>query len=142
MIASLYACEQVSHPAVSSWGDGGAFEVWVNDKNDWLHKRIFDVRARLAGSVQRHQHEPADSVVGRALRQATREVLLAQSSDWPFILTMGTQTGYATKRPVSHLSRAHRLLAMLEQGGIDTKDLAQVEERDGVCKDVDPSLIG
>jgi 1,4-alpha-glucan branching enzyme len=81
-------------------------------------------------------------VVGRALRQATREVLLAQSSDWPFILTMGTQTGYATKRPVSHLSRAHRLLAMLEQGGIDDQDLAQLEERDVVFEDVDPSLFG
>lgn len=146
MTASRYLethpTQQVSHPAVSSWGDGGAFEVWVNDKNDWLHKRVFDVRARLAGAVQRHQHESRHSVVGRALRQATREVLLAQSSDWPFILTMGTQTGYATKRPVSHLSRAHRLLAMLEQGGIDDKDLAQLEERDVVFEDVDPSLFG
>ena len=75
------------------------------------------------------------------LKQATREVLLAQSSDWPFILTMGTQTGYATKRPVSHLSRAHRLLAMLEGGDISPADLSQIEERDVVFSDVDPNLF-
>ena len=134
--------QQVSYPAVSSWGDGGAFEVWVNETNDWLPRRVYDVRARLAGAVHRHQHEPRGSVVYRALQQATREVLLAQSSDWPFILTMGTQTGYASKRPVAHLSRAHRLLAMLERGGIDEGDLSQLEERDPVFRDVDPSLFG
>ncbi len=146
MTASRYLTthptQQVCHPAVSSWGDGGAFGVWVNDKNDWLQQRLADVRARLADAVQRYQEQSRHSVVGRALRQATREVLLAQSSDWPFILTMGTQTGYATTRPVSHLSRAHRLLAMLERGDIDDKDLAQLEERDGIFADVDPSLFG
>jgi 1,4-alpha-glucan branching enzyme len=132
--------QQVSYPAVSSWGDGGAFEVWCNETNDWLHKKVFDARARLAPLVQRYEHERG-TTVARALRQATREVLLAQSSDWPFILTMGTQTGYATKRPVSHLSRAHRLMAMLERAHVDEADLAQLEERDVVFADVDPSLL-
>lgn len=55
---------------------------------------------------------------------------------------MGTQTGYATTRPVSHPSRAHRLLAMLEGGDIDDSDLAQIEDRDGIFADFDPSLFG
>jgi len=132
--------QQVAYPAVSSWGDGGAFEVWVNQKNDWMWKRIHDVRERL-GAVARRYKDERGTILYRALQQATREVLLAQSSDWPFILTMGTQTGYATKRPVTHLARAHRLLAGLEQGFVDEADLLQMEERDAVFPDVAPSTF-
>ena len=54
---------------------------------------------------------------------------------------MGTQMGYAQRRPVVHLSRLHRLLFMLEQGRVDEADLAQMEERDGVFPDVDPGAL-
>lgn len=130
--------QQVSYPAVSSWGDGGAFEVWCNPVNDWLWKRVHDAKARLAAAVDRSGPNPG-GLLGRALQQATREVMLGQSSDWPFILTMGTQMGYATRRPVVHLSRAHRLLAQLERGNLNETDLIQLEERDCVFPDVDPS---
>lgn len=136
----LEPTQQVSYPAVSSWGDGGAFEVWVNGKNDWLWRRVHDARLRLGAAVRRHGARPG-GLVERALKQATREVLLGQSSDWPFILTMGTQMGYAVKRPVVHLSRAHRVLDGLENGRIDEKDLAQLEERDAVFGEVDPGVF-
>jgi predicted glycosyl hydrolase (DUF1957 family) len=50
---------------------------------------------------------------------------------------MGTQTGYAMRRPIVHLSRLHRLLAGLERGTVDAADLAQMEERDALFPDVD-----
>jgi 1,4-alpha-glucan branching enzyme len=134
--------QQVSNPAVSSWGDGGAFEVWCNQGNDWLHRRLYDARERLGAAVREHGQALSTSLTGRALRQATRELMLAQSSDWPFILTMGTQMGYGTKRPVVHLSRAHRLLQALEKQHIDEADLSQLEARDGVFVDVDPTVFG
>jgi 1,4-alpha-glucan branching enzyme len=127
----LEPTQQVAHPAVSSWGDGGAFEVWCNDKNDWLWRRVQDAQLRYAEAVVKF----GDG--SRAMQQAARELLLAQSSDWPFILTMGTQTGYASRRPVVHLSRMHRLLSALERGQINEADVAQLEERDGVFPDVD-----
>lgn len=130
---------QVTEPAVSSWGDGGAFSVWVNGKNDHFWRKLHDARLRLGDVARRYQHEDPGSIAGRALKQATREVLLASSSDWPFILTMGTQMGYAHRRPLVHLSRAHRLLAGLEQGQVDEADLHQMEVRDGLFPEVDPA---
>lgn len=127
--------QQVVYPSVSSWGDAGAFAVWVNQNNDWVWRKIHDVRLRLGAAVRRLGSQPG-GLYERALKQATREVMLAQSSDWPFILTMGTQTGYAGKRPVVHMARAHRLLWALEQDHIDENDLAQMEERDGLFPDV------
>jgi 1,4-alpha-glucan branching enzyme len=134
----LEPTQQVSYPAVSSWGDGGAFQVWVNEKNDWVWRRTHDALARYR-DVARHGSRVG--LQGRALRQAYRELLLAQSSDWPFILTMGTQMGYAQKRPVVHLSRLHRLLSGIENGNIDEADLSQMEERDAVFPDADPGAL-
>lgn len=132
--------QQVSYPAVSSWGDGGAFEVWVNQKNDWLWRKVYDAQKRYTDVVKKVGSHPG-GLLERAVKQANRELLLAQSSDWPFILTMGTQMGYAQKRPLVHLSRCHRLLAGLERGQVDEADLSQLEERDGVFPDVDPGTM-
>ena len=41
-------------------------------------------------------------LTGRALRQAGRELLLAQASDWPFILRTGTSPEYARRRVTDH----------------------------------------
>ena len=139
----LQSCHthQVAEPAVSSWGDGGAFKVWVNGQNDHIWRKIHDARLRLGQQADRLRAEDSGSLLGRALRQATREVLLASSSDWPFIITMGTQMGYAGKRTLVHLSRAHRLLEALEQGHVDENDLRQMESRDGILPDVNPGFF-
>jgi 1,4-alpha-glucan branching enzyme len=134
----LNPTQQVSFPAVSSWGDGGAFEVWCNQKNDWLWRRVHDAQHRYRDVVRSGRGNTHE----RALKQAARELLLAQSSDWPFILTMGTQMGYARRRPVVHLSRCHRILHMLETGNVNEADISQMEERDAVLPDVDPYLLG
>ena len=41
----------------------------------------------------------------RALNQCARELLLAQSSDWLFIITNGTMVDYAKKRIKDHIGR-------------------------------------
>ena len=133
---ALEPTHQVATPAVSSWGEEGTFKVWVNRSNDWLWRKVHDARLRLSAVVNAGTEGELEH---RALLQATREVLLAQSSDWPFILSGETQVGYGRKRPLIHLSRAHRLLTMIETSNVDASDLAQIEERDAVFVDVDPS---
>ena len=45
----------------------------------------------------------------RCLRQMVRELLLAQSSDWAFILTMETSAWYAERRFRDHVHRFFHL---------------------------------
>ena len=55
----------------------------------------------------------------RALKQAARELLLAQASDWPFILRTGTSPDYARKRVKDHLLRfiaLHEQLTTTQRG--------------------------
>jgi len=93
-----YPRAQVVTPSASSWGDGGYYRVWINGSNEWAYPHL-NAAARLMPSA-----EPAQPWHERGARQAERELLLAQASDWAFIMTTGTSPGYATERTVRHLA--------------------------------------
>jgi 1,4-alpha-glucan branching enzyme len=79
----------------------------------------------------------AKGVTERALRQAARELLLAQSSDWPFILRTGTSPDYAAGRVKDHLARFLELHRQLTTSEIDESWLAQIEQADNIFPNVD-----
>jgi 1,4-alpha-glucan branching enzyme len=72
----------------------------------------------------------------RALKQAARELLLAQSSDWPFILRTGTSPDYARRRVKDHLLRFIALHEQLTQTRVDERWLTEIESRDNIFPDV------
>ena len=68
----------------------------------------------------------------RALNQAARELLLAQSSDWAFIMTMGTTVRYAVQRTKSHLARFTKLYEDITSDTTDVAWLEEIEARDTI----------
>jgi 1,4-alpha-glucan branching enzyme len=73
----------------------------------------------------------------RALDQAARELLLAQSSDWAFIMKTGTTVEYAKKRTRDHVARFTYLHRVLTEGGLDEAILREFEERDNIFPEID-----
>jgi 1,4-alpha-glucan branching enzyme len=73
----------------------------------------------------------------RALNQAARELLLAQSSDWAFIITNATVTPYAIKRFRTHVQRFNRLARQLRAGHVDSEMLAEFEAADNLFAEID-----
>ena len=73
----------------------------------------------------------------RALRQAGRELLLAQASDWPFILRTGTSPEYARKRVKDHLLRFIALHDQLTRDSVDAAWLGDIESRDNLFPEID-----
>ena len=73
----------------------------------------------------------------RALKQAGRELLLAQSSDWPFILRTGTSPDYAARRVKDHLQRFLALYEQLTAKKIDEPWLRQIEQMDNIFPNID-----
>jgi len=130
---------QVTVPARSTWGADSTYEVWINGRNSWIYRHLHQAELRLSGLVQRFG-EDDDPDVMRALRQAARELLLAQSSDWAFILTMDTSVGYAERRTREHVFALTRLADELESGQLDLSHLAEREGRWQIFADVDPML--
>ena len=79
----------------------------------------------------------ADGLLLRALNQAVRELLLAQSSDWAFIMKTGTMVEYAHKRTMVHIGRFDRLSQDILGSSINEKWLGEIESRDNIFPDID-----
>ena len=125
---------QICDPSPSSWGQGGYHNYWLNDKNAWIVPKI-----TKAGSVfvELCARKFNDDFSLRLLKQAARELLLSESSDWSFILRAGTTTELAKERIDRHLSRFWKLIDMLEKRSfIDYKFLENIEEEDKIFPDI------
>ncbi|MCS6913121.1 MAG: DUF1957 domain-containing protein [Myxococcales bacterium] len=132
-----YPVNAVCEPSPSSWGDGGYSAVWIDGSNDWIYRHVHRAEVVMQRLAERFQREPLNDLQRRALNQMARELLLAQSSDWAFIMKAGTAVRYAVDRLKSHLSRFRRLQRELESGQIDAAWLADVESRDNIFPDID-----
>ncbi len=111
-------------PSCSSWGYEGYFQAWINGSNDWIYAPLHRNELHLIELAR--EHASASGPVRQALDQAARELLLAQSSDWAFILTTGTVGDYATMRVNTHLAACRALLESVESG---KPDPAYLEKR-------------
>jgi 1,4-alpha-glucan branching enzyme len=96
-----------------SWGANGDSSMWLSDRTAWTWERLWpleqsfwDVAPAALASA------PARPV----LAQATRELLLAQSSDWQFIISTGAAADYAERRFREHCDDAEQLIAALGPG--------------------------
>ncbi len=130
-----YPLHQTSRPSPSTWGNRGFSEVWLNGKNDWIYPHLHRGTNRLGRVVRRHPH--ARGLARRALQQAGRELLLAQASDWAFMITSGSTASYATARTKTHVRNLERLLDEIEAGKINKASLAETERRMNIFPEID-----
>ena len=126
--------QQVAMPSPSSWGEEGYWRVWLNETNEWIYPHLQVAQTRMSDLARKF--EKPTVLQERALKQAARELLLAQSSDWPFILRTGTSPEYAKRRVKDHLLRFIALHDQLTTSGIDDTWLAQVEAADNIFPEV------
>jgi 1,4-alpha-glucan branching enzyme len=134
---SMHPIQQKATPAPSSWGKNGFHEHWVNPKTDWMWRPLHEAAVRMRETACRHQHEPSGTLKDRVLNQAGRELLLAQSSDWPFIITNGTTEEYARRSFHDHLNRFHQLLFDLERDQVSVEKLEALEYMDAIFPELD-----
>ncbi len=113
---------------LSTWGWKGYNEVWLQGANAWLYRHLHRAAWRMTDLAGKYP--TAQGVTRRALNQTARELLLAQASDWPFILSQGTATTYALRRLTGHLGRFLTLYDQLQTGSLDEKELETLEEQD------------
>ncbi|MGF1514511.1 MAG: 1,4-alpha-glucan branching protein domain-containing protein, partial [Elainellaceae cyanobacterium] len=126
--------QQVARPSQSSWGYKGFHEYWLNETNSWIYPHLHKGAERM---IELAKREPADELEWRALNQAARELLLAQSSDWAFIMRTGTMVPYAIRRTRSHLMRFNKLRDDLLAGKVDSGWLQKVEAIDNIFPNID-----
>jgi 1,4-alpha-glucan branching enzyme len=126
---------QTIQPAASTWGENGHLSVWLDPNNAWIYphlhaagRRMSDLAAKYAGDVA--------LLADRVLKQLARELLLAQSSDWAFLMKTGTAREYATNRTMDHLARFNRLHDQVVVNDVDEEFLRDCERRDNAFPNV------
>jgi len=101
----------------SSWGTGGTHWTWDNPNTHWMWEPIHQAEARMEDLVAQNPSATGDLKI--VLDQCAREVLLLQSSDWPFLVTTGQARAYAIERFQGHVDRFSELADLVEGNDID-----------------------
>lgn len=151
----MHDTHQLVVPSASSWGHKGYWEVWLDDSNSWVYPHLHTAARRMTEMARRYSeradiygagkkaasgsvpHPASAELLDRALRQMARELLLAQSSDWAFLMKTGTAKNYATKRTKDHILRFTRLYDQVRAEDIDLAFLENCEWRDNLFHELD-----
>jgi len=130
-----YPADQCEMPRASSWGHGGYSDLWINQRNDWIYRHLHAAAERMTEVAGRFA--ASEGVVKRALTQAAREILLAQASDWAFIIAKDTAVQYAERRTRDHLIRFNRIYEMICSNNIEEPWLSEIESKDNIFPNLD-----
>jgi 1,4-alpha-glucan branching enzyme len=139
------AAELAAHPPRAraalhegSWGEGGSHHMWLNADTLWVWPLVHEAERTFEELTAETVDAPPDPLLDRLARQATRELLLLASSDWPFLITTMAARGYASGRIREHaraFDRLARLAIRRARGGMisqaEERDLAALESADG-----------
>jgi 1,4-alpha-glucan branching enzyme len=125
--------------AEGSWGARGDHTMWLNERTRSTWERLWPLEDAFWSVA------PAalgDGEGRRLLGAAARQMLLAQSSDWQFIISTGLVADYAERRFDLHTADASRLIAGL-QPDVSREERAaalglasDVDQRDDLFPDV------
>ncbi|HET9464285.1 MAG TPA: 1,4-alpha-glucan branching protein domain-containing protein [Gemmatimonadales bacterium] len=125
-----------------SWGANGDSSMWLSDQTAWTWERLWPLEQTFWDAAPGALATPAARPV---LAQAARELLLAQSSDWQFIISTGAAADYAEKRLRQHCDDAEKLIAALGAGREADLEAAgkaaeELYQRDHVFPNVLPAI--
>ncbi|HEX6645352.1 MAG TPA: 1,4-alpha-glucan branching protein domain-containing protein [Gemmatimonadales bacterium] len=121
-----------------SWGANGDFSMWLNERTAWTWERLWPLEERFWEAAPAALVAPEKHAV---LGQAARSLLLAQASDWQFIISTGAVADYAERRFAGHCEDAERLVAALESSDAGALEAARaslpaLRERDDVFPEI------
>ncbi|HFD12615.1 MAG TPA: DUF1957 domain-containing protein [Crenotrichaceae bacterium] len=131
-----YSDNQVATPSASTWGDQGYYNYWINETNDWIYPHLQHANVKIERLASDFAHVAEHSLEERALNQAVRSLLLAQASDWPFIMKSGTTIEYAKKRITDQLARFNYLHDTILNNVIDEHYLNGLEQMDNIFPNI------
>ncbi len=121
-------------PNSGTWLDGGFAARWLNCSNDWVISTLSVEARHFYQMVKLHGHDPRFL---EPLNQALRELLLAQASDWPLLLSTGQYVNTARKKLRNHLVAFNKLYEDAQEGRVDLESLRNLEQRTSIFADLD-----
>jgi len=128
---------QMLTPAEGSWGANGDHSVWLSPSNAWMWRYIHAATKRMSEMIEKIETAKANEILLRAVAQAGRELLLAQSSDWAFMLFANRCVEFAKQKFTTHIEAFKKLANDIEKGKIEISYLEELEKRDNIFPELD-----
>lgn len=132
---NIHSKNQVCEPSFSSWGQNGYSEVWLDSSNDWIYRHLHIIETRMTELAQTHKE--TSGLLERTLNQMSRELLLAESSDWAFIMKTGTMVEYAVRRTREHIANFQRLSDEIDKNSITESFVSLLESHNNIFPNID-----
>ncbi|MDP2865720.1 MAG: DUF1957 domain-containing protein, partial [Elusimicrobiota bacterium] len=107
------------------------------ESNDFIYPAVYAATDKMIETANRFRNQDLSLLSARALNQAARETLLSQSSDWAFLIYIGSHAEYAKGRLEAHAANAMRLLGEVIEKRVDEQALAALEKRNSVFPRLD-----
>jgi 1,4-alpha-glucan branching enzyme len=126
---------QTLTPAPSSWGYRGHSETWIDRSNSWIYRHLHRAAKVMTETAGRNRN--ADRLKTRALNQAARELLMAQASDWPFMMKRGELHDFAKIKFEEHMKNFLSLHGQIVSDDISEKHLTMLEDKNCIFADLD-----
>jgi len=127
-------------PSQSSWGEGGYSSAWINTDNSWIYRHLTKA-AKLMKEIARN-HFKASGLRVRALNQAARELLLAQASDWAFMMKTGNASEFARNKFIEHMKNFFALHRDIVSNRMNGERLSHLEAKNNLFRDIDFRIYG
>lgn len=125
---------QTVSPEFSSGGINGYAETWLNTSNDWIYRHLARAMERMTELAERFPDDTG--LKERALNQAAREILLAQSSDWATMLHRQDTTEYARNQVENAMRNFTTIYEALGSNYMSTEWLTTIER----CHNLFPNI--
>lgn len=125
-----------------SWGEGGYHWIWLNEWTTWTWEKVYECEQQMIDLARKYGDVPR---VATILKQAARELLLLESSDWQFSISTWASRDYAEQRVHYHYDRFQALAALAQRAAEGEEiepdawnALGEAEDRDRCFPDVEP----
>jgi 1,4-alpha-glucan branching enzyme len=135
---AAHPTQQIIEPSTSTWGENGHLAIWLDPSNAWIYPHLHTAALRMNNLARRYAAD-GTKITGssdRVLKQLARELLLAQSSDWAFLIKTGTAREYATERTIDHVTRFNRLHDQFAANALSEEFLRDCEWRDNIFPNI------
>ena len=134
--------EVVSLPE-GSWGEGGYHWIWLNEWTAWTWEKIYEAEREMIALADEFSENPRVEIL---LKQAARELLLLESSDWQFCISTFSSRDYAEQRVKYHFDKFQKIASLIRRAAAgepiapdDWNALGEAEDRDRAFAEVHPA---
>lgn len=122
-------------PSMSSWGEKGYSSTWLAPSNSWIYRHL--TRCSVLMARMASEFSSAHGLEERAINQASRELLLAQASDWPFMMKNGNTGDFASRKFSEHIMNFFELHSEITGRNINAERLSCLEKKNSIFRDID-----